>query len=434
MATIDFSSQSFLLDSYTGQGGFLTGQYLIQYLKEPNEKYEQRKLLSIRPNFVKKIVDSYLGYLFRTPASRTCTVSEYKQFVDNADGLGISLDEFMRTAEKYAMLYGTIYLIVDLDENSSIPYLSIRTHYQVDSSQTEYDSRGRLLSIAFRESYDGESNYRYFDTTRWMIQDSEGNKTREGEHGLGVVPVIALHCQEPVLGSYIASSWIYDIARLNFDLYNVISEAREILRNITFPILIYPMRYGGEEKDPSWISTGTNNALRYNPDDGPPSFISPSPESVTQLKKHAEDIIRMTYQQVSLEYVSGFASGSGTAIAYFFQQTQSNLSGMIGRVESVENRIGQLVCKYVNQTYAGPVSYSRDFDLEDMKSELELTMDALSLNISATFEKELKKKAARDILGREIGAEVYKMIDSEIDHTAEPYSDVMNNVPAPAVA
>jgi len=425
---IDFDSETFLLDSYTGQGGFLSGHYLVQYIKEADEKYLQRRMLSIRPNFVKKVVDSYLGYLFRTPPTRGASALQYKRFIDNADGTGSHLDAFISMAEKYAMLFGTVFLIVDLEEGSPTPYLSLRTPYQLDDSRTRYDSRGRLLSICFIESYNDVEEYRYFDTENWMLLDADGSVIKQGAHRLGRVPVVPLHSQAPVLGRRVASSWIYDLSRLNFDLYNVMSEAREILRNITFPILLIPRHYRSEDSAANQLIVGVNNALTYSPEDGPPSFISPSPDAVTQLKKHAEDLIKNIYQQVNLEYVSGFASGSGLAISYFFAQTQSALSGMAELIESAENQIGDLVCMYSGESYDGRVSYSRDYDLEDITTELQVAMDSLSMSISDTFDKELKKSIARDILGREVSSEIYKQIDGEIDNkeSSEPYSDVIN--------
>ncbi len=420
--TVDFKSETFLLDSYTGQGGFLDGGYLIQHPRESDAKFARRVRLAIRPNFVKKIVESYLGYLFRVPPSRKSeSAGDYDAFQANADGLGHSLDKMMGRAQKLAMLLGTAFLIVDRETEGGTPYLSVRLPSSVASSTR--DARGRLLEISFRETFDGQTVVRHFDAYGWKVADVSGSTMAVGNHNLGQIPVVALHAHDPLLNETCVASWIGDIARINCDIYNAISEMREIIRNQTFPVLLIPQRFQTDKSDAKSITVGTDNALAYDPADGAPRYIAPPDNPITVIQGYIKDLIGMIYQSVNLEYVSGFASGSGLAISYFFQQTQSSLSGMAAQLEGAETRIAALVVGYGGERWDGSISYSRDFDLQDLKQDLEIAIDALSIGISETFDKELKKRAARNVLGREVGAEVYAQIDGEIDATEKPYSD-----------
>lgn len=417
----DFGAETFLLDSYTGQGGFVTGEYLVQHPRESAAKFARRVQLAIRPNFVKKIVDSYLGYLFRVPPSRTSGSSVYDTFQANADGLGDSLDKVMQRAQKLAMIAGTSFVLVDRERDGGSPYLSLRLPSSI--AWKHRDARGRLLEIAFRETIDGITTTRVFDDVGWRITDGAGMNIAAGQHGLGEIPVVALHSADPVLNEVSVAPWIGDIARINYDIYNAISELREIIRNQTFPVLLIPQRFQSDKSEAKAITIGTDNALAYDPADGAPSYIAPPDNPITVIQGYIKDLIGMIYQSVNLEYVSGFASGSGLAISYFFQQTQSALSGMSAQLESAETRIARLVTGYAGEAWDGMIGYSRDFDLQDLASDLENAISALSIGVSETFDRELKKRTARNVLGREVNADVYSQIDGEIDADEQPYSD-----------
>lgn len=417
----DFGAETFLLDSYTGQGGFLTGEYLVQHPRESAAKFARRMQLAIRPNFVKKIVDSYLGYLFRVPPSRTSGSAVYDAFQTSADGLGDGLDKVMQRAQKLAMVAGTAFVLVDRERDGGSPYLSLRLPSSIVWKRR--DARGRLLEIAFRETLDGTTTTRVFDDAGWRITDGAGMAIAAGQHGLGEIPVVALHSSDPLLNEVSVAPWIGDIARINYDIYNAISELREIIRNQTFPVLLVPQRFASDKSDAKAITVGTDNALAYDPADGPPSYIAPPDNPITVIQGYIKDLIGMIYQSVNLEYVSGFASGSGLAISYFFQQTQSSLSGMSAQLEAAEMRIARLVTGYAGEAWGGMIGYSRDFDLQDLASDLENAISALSIGISQTFDRELKKRTARNVLGREVNADVYSQIDGEIDADEQPYSD-----------
>lgn len=419
--TVDFKSETFLVDSYTGQGGFLDGSYLVQHPRESDAKFARRVRLAIRPNFVKKIVDSYLGYLFSVPPSRPSGSAVYDAFQSSADGMGDSLDRVMQRAQKLAMIAGTAFVIVDREPIGGPPYLSVRLPSSI--AWKTRDARGRLVEIAFRETIGGITTIRAFDATGWRIADGAGETVAAGQHGLGEIPVVALHSADPLLNEISVAPWIGDIARINYDIYNAISELREIIRNQTFPVLLIPQRFQSDKSEAKAITIGTDNALAYDPADGAPSYIAPPDNPITVIQGYIKDLIGMIYQSVNLEYVSGFASGSGLAISYFFQQTQSSLSGMSAQLEAAETRIARLVAGYAGEAWDGMIGYSRDFDLQDLASDLENAMSALSIGVSDTFDRELKKRTARNVLGREVNADVYAQIDGEIDAADNPHSD-----------
>jgi len=58
---------------------------------------------------------------------------------------------------------------------------------------------------------------------------------------------------------------------------------------------------------------------------------------------------------------------------------------------------------------------NRDFSFRDIERDLKIAMDSIALGISSTFEAEMKKKIARDLLGDYVDENVLERIDREIE-------------------
>ena len=136
------TGEKFLIDAYKGEGGFRDGSYLIPHPRESKEKLEKRKELATYPNYVKKVVDSYLSHLFKKSPIRSIETQEYQEFIQDVDKQGTYIDDFMRRRFKLAMITGTIYIIVDKPSGKAKtkleekklglrPYLAVRTPSQL---------------------------------------------------------------------------------------------------------------------------------------------------------------------------------------------------------------------------------------------------------------------------------------------------------------
>lgn len=415
----------FLIDSYTGKGGFEDGSYLIKYPRESDDKFKRRKELAVYPNYVKKIVDTYISHLFKQSPIRE-TTPEYEDFIQNVDKQGTYIDDFMRKAAKLSLIFGTVLVVVDrprgkartrLEEKQLglLPYAVIRLPYEVEDIQL--DKYGNISRIVFKES----EFYRSFTSNEWIIsKDKEGKQIIDsGSHELGIVPVVPVRWTDTVLPfDVFAPSFIQDIAQINFDLYNAISELREILRNITFPVLTLPIRDETTANQLSKLTIGTENFIPYNPEGGgKPDFIAPPPEPAKIYLEYINFLISQMYKIVNLEFALGSQTGaSGVALDFEFQQVNSLMSGMALHLEQAEYRIADIVARWNGETgFDGKIEYDKDFSFRDLERELKNAMDALSLQISQTFDAELKKKMAREILGDYVDESTLERIDKEVD-------------------
>jgi len=432
--------EKFLIDAYTGKGGFLDGNYLIPHPRESDEKFSRRKKLAVYPNYVKKVVDSYLSHLFKKSPVRSIETQEYQEFIQDVDKQGTYIDDFMRRSFKLAMITGTIFIIVDKPQGKAKtkleekqlglkPYLALRTKSQLYNYTL--DSYGRLSSITFIETQpDGTTVYRYFDTKSWIVsKDPERKKVQsQGEHKLGVVPVIPLHSTDPLLPTDLtAPPWILDIANLNFDLYNALSELRELFRNQTFSIFTIPVKDQADAEKLKDLTISTENAIPYNPEGGgKPDFIAPPPDPVQSYMQYIENLIQQIYRLANLEFTGGVQK-SGIAKEYDWLEFNRTLTSFAQQCEQAEYKIANLVCKWQGTEFKGYIQYPRDFSIRNLAEELETAMNAITAQIlPPTGVVELRKKLSRDILGEFVDDKLLSRIDKEIEKEGQAYTIRMN--------
>jgi hypothetical protein len=218
---------------------------------------------------------------------------------------------------------------------------------------------------------------------------------------------------------------------LNFDLYHAISELREILRNVTFPVLTLPVKDEAMLQKLKNITIGTENFVPYTPEGGgKPDYIAPPEGPAKTLLEYINFLISQIYKAVNLEFALGSHSQkSGVALEFEFQQLNTLLTGLALQMEKAEYQIADLVAKWNNKKrFDGSISYKKDFSFRDLERELKVAMDAITLNISETFNAELKKKLAREILGDFVDEKIFATIDTEIERSKEYSSE---GVPAP---
>jgi hypothetical protein len=125
----------------------------------------------------------------------------------------------------------------------------------------------------------------------------------------------------------------------------------------------------------------------------------------------------MIYSLANLEFIKGTQQQkSGVALEFEFQNLNSLLTQIAQNLEQAEYKIADLVAKWEGKdSFKGTIIYEKDFSYRDVERELKKAMDALTLNISATFDAELKKYIARMLLGSEIDDATMQRIENEID-------------------
>lgn len=242
-----------------------------------------------------------------------------------------------------------------------------------------------------------------------------------------MVPVVPLHSTDPLLPtSLFATPWILDLANLNFDLYNALSELRELFRNQTFSIFTIPIKDQADAEKLKDLTISTENAIPYNPEGGgKPEFISPPSEPVEAYMKYTESLIQQIYRLANLEFTGGVQK-SGIAKEYDWLEFNRTLTSFALQCEQAEYRIAELVCRWQETEFRGYIQYPRDFSIR-IAEELETAMNAITAQILPPMGVvELRKKLTRDILGEFVDDKLLNLMDEEIEKSSQQFEDRVN--------
>jgi hypothetical protein len=427
--TIDF-----LLDSDSGKGGYFDGRYLMRHKNEDDDKFTDRLKNSTYTNFVAEIVDIYMGFLWKQSPSRADVSPEYVDFMANADGKGGKIDAVLAKYQRMAIVSGTVFIIVDRPKdigttraNQKLPFLRFRTKNQL--VEEKKDDLGVWTSVTFSEKVNGETFYRTFTTTQWVVSKDQAMSeiVDQGEHPVGQVPVVALHSVEPADDdSSIGAALSYKLAVLNWLHYNLESELRELERKQTFAILAFPVADSNEREKlrSGTLVIGASNGLIYDPTGGgKPEFIAPPPEPANHYVARKEAIEKLIYKVANLDFVGGVQK-AGVSMAFEFQQCNSALRKVAELCETTERNIKTIFDAWLGKTESpGSIAYNNDFNMADLAVTIATAMDALSLNIGMEFDRAIKKQTAKVLVGNDASPDVMKAIDDEIDAGGDVYGD-----------
>jgi hypothetical protein len=443
LVNINKTTDSFLLDSYSGLGGYALGTYLMPHKREDEADYAARRALAVYPNFARKIVDVYMGFLWKQTPNRDNVSDLYSRFIANSDGLGGKLDTVLSSYQRLAMILGTVYVIVDKPPvqgptraTEATPYLNLRLKSQL--IKEDKDNRGVWTRVTFVEQ--GANNirlYRTFTRTGWLLStDSEGRQLASlsdgdgnplpasGSYNLGRVPVVRLHIAKPLNPTDSCSqSFFYDLAQLNWQIYNLESELREQERQQAFSILTFPASSPEERTRLSTMTVGTSNGMIYDPTGGGrPDFIAPPADPMQHYMARIAATVQDIYRVANLEFV-GSVQPSGEALSFHFMEANSALAGMAEMAEMAETEIAQLVHLWQGQLFDGHISYPADFNMSDVAKSIGIAMDSVNLGMGAEFDKAIKKLLAKQILRNDVASKTMQAIDAEIDAQGDVYGD-----------
>lgn len=284
------------------------------------------------------------------------------------------------------------------------------------------DKNGRVLSIKFRDmavaSTRGEQLERtvYFDEQCWSVLEN-GVQVSAGEHNLGEVPVVFFPSQKVKNGEINPTPELYPIAGIAKSLYNHCSWLTEILRNQTFPVLTFP------SKEATDLVIGSNNALCYDGDTVKfqPGFISPPSDSAQMLQSQIKMLIEEMYRMAGLSFVTGTRQeSSGIARQWEFERTNQRLSEFAKRCSMTERKMVMKVARWMGLDIDYTASYSSDFGVTDISTELKNAQAVLDMDLSP----ELRVEVAKQVMGSylpELSAERFdEIVDSVGVQEQEP--------------
>lgn len=441
-----------LRDAYTGGGGFDNGDYLFQHSREDMADFMVRKKMARYSNFVKVIVKALTNPIFKKTIVRDFEENDMlKKFVEDVDGQQTSLNAFMKKATKWARLYGRVFIIVDnyaaeeqaLNRADALnmrrfPYLYVVCPDQITDYET--DRTGRFVKLSYklrvkRSKGDmtgiGDMEEWTWTQTGWECKNGDKvEKVREGLHGLGEIPVVALSAVDEDTNAPLPVPDMLHIAKANRDIFNRDSEKREILRNQCFPVLVYPatrqsaneLKQTDEEGNPLGLTVGTGNMLVVDASAGVlPNFIAPPLEPVQTLQQEIKDIVDDMYRQAGLTSVVGVETkASGVAKQWDFEETTNHLADMAENCELAEVQIFNLFAKWAGiEIKELKIKYPRTFNITDIEDELAKAQQMKDLAVGGeVVAREINRKAA-EVYFADVDDKRYDEIMADIEEAAD---------------
>lgn len=450
-----------LRDVREGVGGFLDGSYIVPHPREwadhhleqpriPTKKLKARRAIASYENFAKTIVLALKDALTREQPTRRVgddtaeTERPIEQFWKNVDGANTHIDDFMPTVWDMAATFGHVYLYLDRapskDANQTaadVPLPFVRVYTPLDCWDWLTDDLGELSAIKFAELAPRESleaphkpdiRLRVVDREKWTLYDQRGNVVSSGAHAMGRLPVIPVFASRRPLEPHVGDSALGD-PNLYIDLYNLVSEVRELLRNQTFSILNIPLGTGPDAMTVEQAMTlignakGTENALFSGL---AAQFIQADAENITAYHEEMARKLRAIYRLVAISWESDSKDAEAEgSLKLKREDMNQRLAGYADELEKADYLLAELFYRATEGADVGvekmksdevQVKYPDTFDMTPFDVVLEQAQAAMDLGMPALFLKELRKRLARKFDGMgDLPQKVMDAIDQAID-------------------
>ena len=427
----------YFIRSYLGGKEYQDGKFLQPYQLEFENEYHKRINFTPLDNHCRNIIDIYSSFLFRVePVREYGSLTEdmsVEQFKDDADLEGRSFNALMREAQRFASIYGHVWLLMDKPSTNVMtraeeldqgirPYLNIYTPENVlDWHYTRNDAGYYYLDyLKIREEQTAEGEYYklwYLDKIDCVFVSStsrdEPKLISSLPNPLMKIPAVILYNQRsPMRG--LGVSDLTDVADLQKAIYNEFSEIEQIIRLSNHPSLVKTKDTDAGAGAGSIIEIPENLDANLKP-----YILQPNGSNLDgvlrSINHKVEAINRLTH--VGTLRATAERVQSGIALRTEFELLNARLSEKSKLMELAEEQIWRLFADWQETVFDGEIEYPESFDIRDWATDLELLQQAKASNIkSATFAKEIVKQIARTVIEDDTTLE---QIDSEIDGGTE---------------
>jgi len=418
----------FMEAAYWGDGHFRTGKYLVPHHRE--RFYVTRMLLAYYSNFLKPIINASFRPVFandiprivRVKNSETTTENFFTEYLKNADNQGNSQHRTMRKGARLANLHGLAYIVMDnfmadeqpattqeAKDNRIFPYIFYKQKNEVLSSVT--DKHGNLQEITFIEDpimIEGKEEKRFRIWTREFSQilklaDEVVVKGKKPTlipvsepffHNLGVLPVYPMYAIER---TNTTRPWVesanYDIAKLNWTIFNQDSELRELQRNQGFSVF-YSQGDSGTDK-----TGGTYNM--FNVDESakfPPGFASPDsaiPSSLQDARERVRENMFTIAEQngiIAIQTRNSGVSKEWDFVAYAFVLRDTR-----DMILAAERWIHMVFSLYVDEESDYDPQYQKEFQPRARQFELDVLERLNDIGFGPKGRNLIKKRAFQTV-------------------------------------
>lgn len=354
-------------------------------------------------NYVKLITSEYNSILFRNPPQRYLgDQPEMDSFVEDVDGAGNSLGEFMSQVDVLTTVYGVLHIGCYKPIGSDVPKFKIHTPEDVTNWSYRYNPDGTLAleSMVIRvEASDYHSVFRvltddYIDTIFIGNEDNEdgdyvppvdspdlenledGTYRIRQENELGYIPVVTVYQNVPVYNN-VGSTIIMDVAQIQRSVYGDNAEIYSAITYSTHPTLVIDentdqLNDGQVNAEPGGICrvqgglTGDNQNYVFE-------FVSPSLDNIREIRELIDSKLNKLTQIAMLRSEDLIkASNSGEQIEIYDDKLAALIRKKATNLENTEAKLFNIYFDWTNQQRPDDfrISYSRQYNKRALETEL----------------------------------------------------------------
>lgn len=427
-------------DSYFGGADYQQGQYLRKYMAEEDDGYnEYGKRIMNTPldNHCRSVIDTYTSFIWRqTPQREFGSLADnpaLKLFMKDADLEGRSFNAVMREATTLANVYGHVLLMLDKPASEAAtlaeelaegirPYLVVITPENIVDWEWERQRNGRytVSYLKIKEYEDDEKCvYRVWENDVVSVyevdeDDSEYKLIEQYDNQMGHIPATFLYGQRSHERG-IGISQIADIADVQKNIYNELSELEQVIRISNHPTLV--MTEGVD------ASAGAGSVIVIEDTDVDPSLrpylLQPSSQSIASIIQSIETKVSMIDRMANLSSMRNTSNATASGISLKVERELLNvkLAQIADNLEICEEQLFKHFAHFYDVEYDGMSDYPDDFDMSDTYTELDFLLKASAAPVSsAQYKTEIAKQIARIVVEDE---EQMDVIVKEIENGSQ---------------
>lgn len=379
----------FYLESYLGGDEYRQAGHLTKYQLETPQEYNARLDSTPLDNHCKSVISVYTSFLFRECPDRELDALEasdpmLKDFLEDADLEGRSLNNFMKEASIWANVFGHCWLLVTKPNIGAVtradeiavgvrPYVNLVTPLTVVDWQWSRSATGAYELVYLKymeESNDSMAVYKEWtkDVIKTYVVDHKDKVVKEEiveVNGLGIIPAIQVYAsRSPVRG--IGISQISDIADQQKAIYNEYSEIEQLVRLQNHPALVKTadVEAGAGAGAIIMMPENLDGALK-------PYLLEPSGNGLSSIYESIKNRISAIDKMANTGAIRSVESRtiSGVAMRTEFELLNAKLSEMADNLELAEEQMWQLYCLYQGTTWQGEIEYPASFNIQDDSAE-----------------------------------------------------------------
>ena len=363
-------------------------------------------------NYVKLIVSEYNAILFRNPPTRTLPdTPEIAQFLEDVDGEGNSINEFMSQVDQMSTVYGVVHVGCYKPIGSDIPKWKIHAPTEVTNWAYSYDIDGNLklkeMVVKLEES-DYHSVFRYYtpetietvfvgneedylppinDPALEQLEDNTYRVVQENE--LGYIPIRTVYNAQKVYNN-VGSTIIQDVSQIQRSIYGDMAEIYSAITYGAHPTLVVDETT--DQLNDGQVGAEPGSVIRVQAGlTGEPSYVyefaSPDLGAIDSIKGLVDSKIEKLSQIAMLRSEDLIKSSrSGEQIEVYDDKLAAQIRKKATNLENSEAKLWDIWFDWTNQTKPADfnVSYNRQFNKKALEHELsEINM---SLNVLEKYD------------------------------------------------